>query len=87
MKLIPGTQISVVEQCSAHDGTWAMKDDYFELSMKWGKKCFSGMMGANPQTPVTDCPLAALQIEQATGLKPIHPVQVLQKAYHGKDQT
>ena len=43
MRLIPGTEINTVEACTAHDGTWAMKREYFELSMKWGKKAFDGM--------------------------------------------
>jgi glycerol-3-phosphate dehydrogenase subunit C len=29
----------------------------------------------------TDCPLAAVQIEQATGVRPIHPIEVLARAY------
>ena len=29
----------------------------------------------------TDCPLAALQFEQALGVRPIHPIQVLARAY------
>jgi glycerol-3-phosphate dehydrogenase subunit C len=29
----------------------------------------------------TDCPLSAIQIEQATGTRPIHPIEVLARAY------
>jgi len=29
----------------------------------------------------TDCPLAAVQIEQATGVHPMHPLEVLACAY------
>ena len=29
----------------------------------------------------TDCPLAAVQIEQGTGRRSIHPVEVLDRAY------
>ena len=29
----------------------------------------------------TDCPLAAVQIEQATGTHPMHPIEVLARAY------
>ena len=29
----------------------------------------------------TDCPLSALQIEQATGTHPLHPIEVLARAY------
>jgi len=29
----------------------------------------------------TDCPLAAVQIEQATGVHPMHPLEVIARAY------
>jgi glycerol-3-phosphate dehydrogenase subunit C len=81
MRLIPGTEITTVDACTAHDGTWAMKKEYFELSMQWGKKAFDGLMGAGASLMATDCPLSAVQIEQATGIKPIHPIEVLSRAY------
>jgi Fe-S oxidoreductase len=81
MRLIPGAEIDTVEACTAHDGTWAMKREYFELSMKYGKKAFDGMTEAEPNVMATDCPLAAIQIEQGTGTRPIHPIEVLARAY------
>jgi hypothetical protein len=39
------------------------------------------MREADAQIMATDCPLAALQIEQATGVCPIHPIEVLARAY------
>ncbi len=81
MRLIPGTQIKLVESCSGHDGTWAMKKEFFPLSMLTGKKAFDGMSSAGADLMVSDCPLAALHIGQAIGTRPIHPIQVLARAY------
>lgn len=81
MRAIPGTKVATVDACTAHDGTWAMKKEYFELSMKWGRKAFDGMREANAAIMATDCPLSAIQIEQATGIRPIHPIEVLSRAY------
>jgi glycerol-3-phosphate dehydrogenase subunit C len=81
MRLIPETTVTSVEACCSHDGTWAMKKEFFALSMKWGGKAFEGMRDAHAQIMSTDCPLAALQIEQATGTRPIHPIEVLARAY------
>ncbi len=81
MRLIPGATIAMVEQCSAHDGTWAMKKEFFPLSMLTGKKAFDEMKEAEPETMATDCPLAAIQFDQAIGTRPIHPIQVLKRAY------
>ena len=49
--------------------------------MKWGKWAFDGMRDAEPDVMATDCPLSAIQIEQATGVRPIHPIEVLARAY------
>ena len=46
MRFIPGTQITMVEQCSAHDGTWAMKREFFPLSMLTGKKAHETVVRA-----------------------------------------
>jgi Fe-S oxidoreductase len=81
MRLIPGTQIRMVEQCSAHDGTWAMKKEFFPLSMLAGKKAFEEMKQEESDCMVSDCPLACIQFEQAIGNRPIHPIQVLARAY------
>jgi glycerol-3-phosphate dehydrogenase subunit C len=72
-----------VDACTAHDGTWAMKKEFFELSMKWGAKAFVGMKDAEAQVLATDCPLAAIQIEQAIGVRPLNPVEILARAYEG----
>ena len=81
MRLIPGASIATVDACTAHDGTWAMKKEYFALSMKAGAKAFNGMRDADASVMATDCPLAAVQIHQATGTRPIHPLEVLARAY------
>ena len=75
----PDTEVELVAECCGHDGTWAMKREYFDLSMKYGEKAFSGLKGDGLMT--TDCPLAAIQFEQATGVRPLHPLQVLERAY------
>lgn len=81
MRLIPGATIKLVDQCCGHDGTWAMKKEFFPLSMLAGKKAFDEMSAAQPEVMATDCPLAAVQFEQALGSRPIHPIQVLARAY------
>ena len=81
MRQIPGVEVVTVDACTAHDGTWAMKKEFFALSMKWGEKAFSGMREAGARVMATDCPLAAVQIQQATGVRPIHPIEVLARAY------
>jgi hypothetical protein len=49
--------------------------------MKWGAKAFAGMREAEADFMATDCPLAAIQIEQGTGVRPFNPIELLARAY------
>jgi glycerol-3-phosphate dehydrogenase subunit C len=81
LRAIPGASVNVVEKCSAVDGTWGFKKEYYELSLKLAKPLFDAITGAGAPTAATDCSLAALQIEQGTGHRPKHPIEVLASAY------
>ncbi len=81
MRLIPGCTVKLVEQCCGHDGTWAMKTEFFPLSKLAGKKAFEEMAAAEADVLASDCPLAAVQFNQMLGRRPIHPIQVLSRAY------
>ena len=81
LRAIVGASVNAVEKCSAVDGTWGFKKEYYELSLKVAKPLFDAITGAGAPTAATDCPLAALQIEQGTGKKPKHPIEVLASAY------
>ncbi|MFY9268829.1 MAG: anaerobic glycerol-3-phosphate dehydrogenase subunit C [Candidatus Manganitrophaceae bacterium] len=81
MKLIPGTTVDVIERCSAHDGTWGIKSEFFEASMKTAQPLFRAIQEGNPDVVATDCPLAGMQIVQGTGRTPLHPIEILKKAY------
>ncbi len=81
MKLIPGTTVELLDHCSAVDGTWGLKKEYFKLSLKVANPLLKGIQQLQPDAVVTDCPLAGLQIQYGTGIKPLHPIEVLKKAY------
>jgi glycerol-3-phosphate dehydrogenase subunit C len=76
-----GAEVEPVRACSGHDGTWSMKSENFEGSMKWGAACFRGMEAHGGGDCASDCPLAAIQIRQATGLDVRHPIELLARAY------
>ncbi|RMD83830.1 MAG: anaerobic glycerol-3-phosphate dehydrogenase subunit C [Candidatus Dadabacteria bacterium] len=79
MKTIPGVRVRLIERCCGHDGTWAMKREHFEASMEIGRPAFEEISAGGLMA--TDCPLAAVHFEQATGVRPLHPIQVLARAY------
>jgi glycerol-3-phosphate dehydrogenase subunit C len=82
LRKIPGVEVAAtVMECCGHDGTYAMTVEGFEPSRRVGKRAFEGMQGAEAGTWATDCPLAAVQFQQFAGRKPMHPMQILARAY------
>jgi len=84
LQLVPGTTLNTVERCSGHDGTWGVKSEYYENSMKIGRPVFRQMAGSEPDYISSDCPIAARHIEQGMGetrAQKAHPLSLLRKAY------
>jgi Fe-S oxidoreductase len=79
--LIPDTRVEPIERCSAFDGTWGMKREYYELSRKYGKKLSRALEDAAATRLVSDCPLAGLNVTEDLGITPAHPIEVLRDAY------
>ena len=81
LRKIPGVVPQTVMECCGHDGTYAMTVEGFVPSSRIGKRAFEGMQETKSQVWATDCPLAALQFEQHAGVKPMHPMSILARAY------
>lgn len=81
LRMIPDVKPKLTMECCGHDGTYAMKLEGFETSVRVGQKAFDGMKEANAEIWATDCPLAAIQFEQHAGVKPMHPMSILARAY------
>jgi Fe-S oxidoreductase len=79
---LAGAQVVFIDKgCSGHDGTWAMKKEYFDLAQRVASGLHRGVNESNADVVATDCSLAGLQIRQGTGRVTVHPVEVLAKAY------
>jgi len=81
LRKIPGVTPKFILECCGHDGTYAMKKESFEKSAKAGKRAFEGMQNAETEVWSTECPLAAIQFKQHAGVKPMHPMSILARAY------
>ncbi|MEZ4315687.1 MAG: heterodisulfide reductase-related iron-sulfur binding cluster, partial [Polyangiaceae bacterium] len=55
--IVPETDVRVIEECSAVDGTWGMKADYYETGRKYAQRLTRGIEGAEPEVVVSDCML------------------------------
>ncbi|MCB1623044.1 MAG: hypothetical protein KDI32_00555, partial [Pseudomonadales bacterium] len=88
MKLVPGTTIDVIERCSGHNGTYAVKKEYRAASVKIGRPVMTKVQQAKPDHYSSDCPMAGHQIESGMELSdgglppgPEHPLSLMRKAY------
>jgi Fe-S oxidoreductase len=86
LESVPGTEVKTVERCSGHDGTWGVKQEYFDHSMKIGRPVFRQMAEPAPDYVSSDCPIAARHIMQGMGeeagkAQKAHPLTLIRKAY------
>ncbi|MBI2319205.1 MAG: Fe-S oxidoreductase [Betaproteobacteria bacterium] len=84
LQIIPGTTVSTVERCSGHDGTWGVKAEYFDNSMKIGRPVFEQMAAGDPDYVSSDCAIAGRHIEQGIGesrARRCHPLTLVRIAY------
>jgi glycerol-3-phosphate dehydrogenase subunit C len=79
--ILPDTEVEVVEQCSAVDGTWGMKTQHYEMGKRYAQKLVRGLDRVDATRVVTDCALSARRILAETGTAPLHPVEALAEAY------
>jgi len=89
LQLVPETEITTVERCSGHDGTWGVKSEFFAESMKIGKHVFKQMAAPEPDYVSSDCAIAGRHILQGMGDAPAdekppqkqHPLTLMRIAY------
>jgi glycerol-3-phosphate dehydrogenase subunit C len=86
LESVPGTEVKTVERCSGHDGTWGVKEEYFDNSMKIGRPVFRQMAEPESNFISSDCPIAARHILQgmgddAKGAEKAHPLTLIRRAY------
>ena len=83
LELIPDTRVEPIERCSGHDGTYAVKSEFHETSMKICKPVISRVQKAEAAYYSSDCPMAGQQISNGLddGSAPLHPLTLLRKAY------
>ena len=83
LALVPDTQVEIIERCSGHDGTYAVKKEFYAASMKIVKPVASRVEKAAPDHFGSDCPMAGAHIAHALGRdgKAQHPLTLLRLAY------
>ncbi len=83
LQLVQDTEVMPIERCSGHDGTYAVKKEYHDISMKIARPVVNKVKQAEADHYSSDCPMAGHQIENGLkdGSKPEHPMSLLRQAY------
>ena len=83
LMLVPDTQVEAIERCSGHNGTYGVKREFREISMKIGRPVVRRVADSGADFYSSDCPMAGHQIESGleSGQEPAHPLKLLRMAY------
>jgi len=83
LQLIPGTTVEPIERCSGHNGTYGVKREFRDASMKIAKPVVQRVQASGADFYASDCPMAGHQIESGLdhGPPPTHPLTLLRMAY------
>lgn len=84
LELVPNTKIELLERCSGHDGTYAVKTEFHDISMKICRPIVNKVKQSKPDYYGSDCPMAGDQIENGLDDEapaPTHPLTMLRIAY------
>jgi len=90
LRLVPGTTVEVIERCSGHNGTYAVKKEFRAASVKIGRPVMNKVQQSGADHYSSDCPMAGHQIESGLAppegssgpvREPEHPMSLIRMAY------
>ena len=82
LRLIPGVQLEEVDEgCCGISGTFGVKVEKYDLSMKIGSRLFEAVKAAGRDSVLADCETCRMQVEHGTGARSAHPIDILARAY------
>lgn len=83
LALIPDTNVHPQERCSGHDGTYAVRKETRDKSVKIARPVVRKIDQLNADHLASDCPMAATHLSNLskTNDTPSHPMTLLRQAY------
>ncbi|MBI3977044.1 MAG: ferredoxin [Chloroflexi bacterium] len=78
---LTGATVTVVERCAGVDGGWGLRAKNDTLARKVAVPLTRAVEKAGGEVIAGDCCLAGLAIAEETGRTPVHPIQILARAY------
>ena len=83
---LTGATVTMVERCSGIDGTWGLRSENYDLARKVAQPLRKAIDDDGAQVVAGDCMLANGAIAEETGRTPVHPLQVIARAYGIPDE-
>jgi glycerol-3-phosphate dehydrogenase subunit C len=81
LRFIPGLQLDNIEaDCCGLGGTYGFKKEKYEISQEIGRDLAEAIDRLKPEIILSDCEGCRMQIRHLTGLKVLHPIQILRDA-------
>jgi Fe-S oxidoreductase len=83
LALVPGTEVTMIERCSGHDGTYGVKSATYAIARKIAKPVENRIQQAAPDHFASDCPMAASHLAHGMNDAPAaeSPISLLRYAY------
>jgi len=83
LELVPDTEVLVIERCSGHDGTYAVKKENYEFAQKICRPVVKRITDGQVDHYISDCPMAGELIEHGVGGEShaASPFTLLRQAY------
>ena len=83
LSLIPGSEVDMIERCSGHDGTYAVRSESYEKAMKIARPVQRQIRANNADYVGSDCPMAGRLIthNSDTVEESVHPLTMVRHAY------
>jgi Fe-S oxidoreductase len=83
LNLIPDTEVEIIERCSGHDGTYAVKKEFHDSAMKIVRPVVNRVKNSEADHYGSDCAMAGHHIEHGLkdGRVAEHPITLLRQAY------
>ena len=81
LRFIPGLRLDNVEaDCCGLGGTYGFKKEKYEISQEIGRDLAEAIDRLKPEIILSDCEGCRMQIRHLTGLRVLHPIQILRDA-------
>ncbi|MEE4361692.1 MAG: heterodisulfide reductase-related iron-sulfur binding cluster [Pseudomonadales bacterium] len=86
LALVPGTEVTLIERCSGHDGTYAYRSETHDHAVKIARPVVNRVKQVGAEHFGSDCPMAGRMIQHGLAADDAHaeaehPITMLRVAY------